>query len=847
MNRWRATINEHRHCLVVTTVLTLVLTFPTIVYIFRTDVFWHPAGAAIDVDVYIKFWDVWYGKQFLTGQADHLYTNLMFYPRGLSLSYHPFFLPHITLISALGLVLPVSNAFSLAHLLIIWSSALSAYVYLRWLFKDKWISLFGAVVFGFSPHVTGHPNHPNLAFMTIVVLTLYCFHRGIIEDRRFLVLVAGLLAGLTIAIDFYMYICVLMLLGLYLCAFASSRWRDKRYWFLILLLGLSIAVSSWWRVYPMVAGSDSISEVVNWHGERETRSDVLSFLVNCRNPLYGRAFETIINTSHEQISTTSFLGYLPLLLVCAGLVTTATRRRALPWLFSSGLFLILRLGSHLTINGVTHLDIRLPKYYLDQILPSVFQAFTEVDHFMMGALLPFAVSACLGLVALQSRFPTAAKPQFVLALLAIVALEYFIPVQADRIFPVGDGKISQERLAFLEWLEQEDNDDIRLINLPMGRRNSKIYNLYQSLSGYPQVEGAISRTPESAFDYIRANFLLNAWHNKQPINCEVADRNDYLAGLAQLEADGFSHIVYHHEFKDWKNIRESFRDIIPSYSDDLVSIYRPQDLRDGCSEVVGARFAFTTRYAAVLQSPSILDERHGTIVIFPQTVGAADHFLRHLPLGAHTDRIALITRTYEPPGIDIRSFDVPDSDWTIDLESTAAVWLINDQLTFNAEQTYAYQEWFTKRFRFCRRHHEDRDMTIDLYLKPDLPCSAVDESSAFEVNYEDGVRLHHLSYAVQSDAIRFYLAWSKASTDPYAFSLQFFDAEDNKLLQHDDIVYRQALSAYDIDILPLPAGAYSVRLIVYDYETHASSAGMAIDSGQRFERQLEVARIEVER
>ena len=61
MNALRRAVREHLHFIVVTTVLTLVMTFPTIVYVFRTDVFWHPAGSSHDI--FIKFWDIWYGGQ----------------------------------------------------------------------------------------------------------------------------------------------------------------------------------------------------------------------------------------------------------------------------------------------------------------------------------------------------------------------------------------------------------------------------------------------------------------------------------------------------------------------------------------------------------------------------------------------------------------------------------------------------------------------------------------------------------------------------------------------------------------------------------------------------------------
>ena len=200
---------------------------------------------------------------------------------------------------------------------------------------------------------------------------------------------------------------------------------------------------------------------------------------------------------------------------------------------------------------------------------------------MMGALLPLAVLSCYGLVALRKRYAFAAKPAFVLALVVIVTLEYHIPVEPNRIFPEGNGTISSERLAFLDWLKQEDGD-IRLINLPMGRKQSKIYNLYQSLSGFPHAEGAISRTPDSAYDYIRANLLLNGWHRSYPIRCDNVEREAYLTALARLQQDGFSHVVHHRRLYAWKNVTDSFKQLDPAYEDDFVAIYRLRDLEASC-------------------------------------------------------------------------------------------------------------------------------------------------------------------------------------------------------------------------------------------------------------------------
>ena len=142
-------MRDHRHFIIVVTLLTLAMTFPTIVYVLRTDVFWLPGGA--HADAYIKFWDAWYGKLLLSGQADRFFTNLMHYPDGVSLVNHPFFLAYIFVANALALLLPLSNAVSLTFILIVLTAALSAYIYVLWLFKDKWTALLGSIVFGLSP------------------------------------------------------------------------------------------------------------------------------------------------------------------------------------------------------------------------------------------------------------------------------------------------------------------------------------------------------------------------------------------------------------------------------------------------------------------------------------------------------------------------------------------------------------------------------------------------------------------------------------------------------------------------------------------------------------------------
>ena len=577
MNRARRFVAEHIHVIFVTLALTLVMTFPTIEYVFDTSVFWLPSGKSSDV--FVEIWDVFYGGRVLSGQADRFYTNLLFYPDGVSLARHPINFPYVIVMNLLNAFMPISNAFSLAYLLIIASCVFSAYVYLHYLFRDKWIALLGAIIFGLSPHVVGHPNHPNNALVATLPLAVYSFHRGVDEKRRGFIIVAGLLTGLTSIINIYAYICLLMTLALGTCAMAFRRRHDRGFWQIIGLLLLTSAIASAWRITPMVLNTQSLDEALEWHAASERNNDLISLFVNHRHPASGPILESALRpdlANGKVFSPTSYLGYLPLLLTAVGLIAPRTRRQALPWLALGLIFLILRLGPALTVNGTEYPHIVLPKHLLNQLVPVVFKAFGETDNFMIGVLLPLAVTSCYGAAALLRTTQNSKTSGFIVLLIVVVAGEYYMPVEENR--------FGYERLAFLDWLaDEDDTGEIRLIHLPMGRGNSKRYDLYQALSGYPQVEGAISRTPPEAFAYIEGNQLLNSWRQQQPVSCESLGREAYLSELSRLENDGFSHVVFHRLIPTAGAIASSLRGVKASYDDPFVAILRLDDLRDACS------------------------------------------------------------------------------------------------------------------------------------------------------------------------------------------------------------------------------------------------------------------------
>ena len=829
----RSIIRNHIHVILVTTILLLVMTYPTIKYVLRTDVFWLPEQKCCDV--FIKFWDFWYSHLIVTGQADRLYTDMIFYPEGVSLAYHPIFVPYGVLINALQAIMPLSNAYSFAYLLVVFTSAIAGYIYLNWLFKDRWLALFGAVIFGFSPQIVGTHSWPQVAWLAPTPLIFYGVHRGVRERRASLIVFAGVFAGLTTELTIYNSVCIFMALGLIIFALAIPRWRDRIFWRQVILLVAAVTLASAWRVFPMLQDSAQVSGA---SGYTDHPNDLIAFFVNSKHPVLGPFAEDLLQTPDKtKFSKSSYIGVLPIALICFGLFGRRRRRQMLPWLGLLLVFLILSLGSPLSINGTVFENIKLPKHFLNQLIPSIFATFNRPSLFMSGAWLPLAVAVCMGLVALLDRVPQNARPKFILALIAIVAFEYYIPV-TDLAYTTWTDYVVEHRLAYLEWLDEEEDSEIRLINLPFGYHNSMKYFWFQSLSGYPQTEGAISRPPGGAYDYIRANFLTGAWFSRRPVHCEMTDKEDFLSGLAQIEEDGFSHVVYHRDLHSAGAISESFRDIPPAYHDQSVSIYRLGDLREGCPEEVSARHQFTQAYADILRNTSILDERHAALILFPPTAQVSDHFRRYLSHFDEIDKSVVAVHSSAPGQADLWTTTAP-----IDLENQNAVWVVTDQLGLASDRTSANFAWFAQRFKYCEQVYLDAKVVIDLYMKTEIPCTAMDSGSALEVHYRDGVRLHKASFEVNRDRVRFYLAWTNQTPTAYSFSIQLFGEDGQMVLQQDSVILRELLSIFEIDTSQLPEGQYVVKLIVYDFETGKSQSGTIQATMDPFDREFELAEI----
>lgn len=810
--------------------LIIATTWPTFTQIFDTETIAFPTRSA---DVYQKLWDVWHGGRFLVGETSFYHSDGMFYPIGASLAYENFSLPHMLLVGLLGAILPFANAYSLTYLLIVFAVSLSGYVYFHYLLCDRWLATFGAAVFGLSQHIIAHGAHPDVNLIISLPLSAYFFQRGLREGRLRHLIGCGAIVGITAFMSLYIFVCALITLALFILCYAIDRWKDPRFWRWMLLLCLIIALASAGRILPMLADGAELASALDKNTSYETGTDLLSYFVNYRHPITSPLLKTLFSAGSPFYEPhTSYLGYLPLALIIIGFLRPGARRLMLPWLALALPFLLLRLGSVLQIDGIQYAQIVLPKALLDDLLPALFSPFHAADHFQMGVLLPLAVMSAYGLKSILDARPSNHRAPIALALIALIAFEYYEST-APRVLPA-------EQLNFIEWLRADNADqEKRLINLPMGRQPSKLYGFYQSLTGYPQVEGLTGRTPPAAYAYIQGNYLLRAWQGGDSVQCFPPHQSTLVAALDQLNSDGFTHVIWHHWLGLDAAIANSFVDAQSAYDDDYVSIYRLADLRQICDLSNSLSPSVLEPLRRINASPVLVPRQGAAILsILPEAdhddgrPSAAVLFAPH-----HYASLALVDGAVIAQSAPNNEASPADEI----LAGSSVILLAYDPRTANADAIGSYRAWLAPRFKICRRLNDTPSAIVEYFLDAAFPCELAVVEQPLKVDYANGIQLGNLLVEADADHLDLHLLWMRVPDETHAYAIQFMDADGARAGGADFVIGLEPLAKHRIATSTLSAGEYRVNMILYNYATGVSVPGALAASGSHFDRMLEIA------
>ena len=815
-------------------IFLVIMTWPTIVHVFDGSVFWLPTG---NKDVWMKFWDAWRLPFIIADSRNYLFTDGLFYPDGLSLVYHNFSFPHMIVFGALQQLMPASNAFNLSFLLIVGANGGAAYLFLMRLFRHLWLGFAGAVIFALSPFVLSQPHHPDVILIAVAPLSLYFLDRGILEGRWLQTALSGFIIAGTLFIGMYIYVCLVFTVGLFLLVYAQRRWSSPAFWRRVVLLALIVGSFSLLRVYPLIENSSSFDEALDKRDGGEQSNELLASFVNSKHPLVPSDLRERLEQNRQTSSDRAYLGYVPLLLIAYGLLRGGNRRRMAPWLFLLLVFFLLRLGSNLVIFGQRYDHIVLPKHFLDQLLPFLFESFWDTSLYQIGIALPLVVLACFGLMTALKSISPRYRVSFVMLALVLTAFEYYLPLRPLIITP--------DRLDFLNWLQtEEDQDRIGLIHLPMGRHESKLYGYYQSLSGYPHAEGLASRTPPSAYDTINGHLILSNWRRDRPIVCLPASRVQYLAALDQLRADGFTHVVLHASVRG-ASLAPSFSSLQPSFEDSAVSIYRLAQLRDPCANASITAPAPFAHLEDLALSSAISADQGMSILSFHPSDGIDDASLRYLSsVFIYWKNFAhvylrdgeLILQSMGPSHPNLSRF-LEDEQFILSLHNPSQV---------EDGELHALDQALAEDFHACDPLIDSAELFALYYLRNGYDCALIASPAPLDVQYDNGVRLANRRLVTSGDRLDIQAWWNSLPDEAHGVSIQLFDQAGEKVAGSDFTIRHNALSRHQLELSSLVPGDYNVKMILYNYVTRVSVPGTVTSAQARFERALDLGLISID-
>ena len=815
-------IRNHWHFWLLVPALIIMMTWPAFYYVFEGETFWIPSGGH---DVWYELWEGWYGGQILSGRAELFYTNLLFFPDGVSLIYHQHTVPHMLLYQLLRLALPISGAYTFAFLLTLLANGLAAYVCANLFIRDKWISLYAGAFVAICITLRAKTDAQFWTFYTLP-LAVYFLHRAISERSRLFAIASAIAVGITVYIGFYVLVCLVLTVGIYGAYLAWSRWRDPGFWALAILMVAVCSAISLPRLAPMLSDREQVETVLEFRSYwDEASNDLFDFIAH---PLYA-------DTKRNQ----AYLGAVPILLSCFALALVDRKRKLIHWLLILFVFILLRLGTFLTIGGIEYRDILLPKHYLNHLFPELFRGFAGGHHWVLGALLPLALLACYGLKTLLRSTETRRKRVIIIALIVLVALEHYQ-------HPISQQTVTDESVAFVDWLKEEEDQAIHLIHVPMNTTFlRRYYNFLQMLTGYPQVEGSVNRLLPEAYAYINSNLLLSHWREGESIHCLPANQKDYEAALDRLLDDGFTHVI-NHDAGMRRPESFSFASVPSSYADDYVTIYRVADLRHSCAN--SAIHEGTT-------VPALIDlALTAEVAPDPDVTVLSAHPTRRIDeeqfayLASVLDHWGDFAHVYGGEGqLAVQSSRDKYKDLNAVVASAQMILRLQDERLAESEALKPLEALLGNNYRSCGRVIETSRSIAEYYIASEFPCEIMASDARYSVLYENGLKLENALIDSRERDLDLYLYWKNRPVEDeiYAYSIQVVDAAGDKARQEDLVIGHSPLFHHHFDKSVLSAGDYVVNLIVYDFYSGATMAGVEIGSQSPPDRQLALTRFTI--
>lgn len=547
--------------------MALVMTYPLVGQLST-----HLPG--IGDDLLVHYWNGWRTKRVLTQGGDLFYSDLIFYPQGVTLLFHNISWYNIALWLLLEPLVGGVPAFNLVYLANLVLCGVGMYILARYLTGSTAAAFIAGLVYAFWPYRLFEINHPNLITTQWLPLFLYYVMRVVREERKMRhALVAAVFLALTGYARWQLLVLAAILAGAY---GVYSLVFERRYWNLrvvvvFAVMGIVALALMSPVLYPMVRAqlTRAYPEDLYFAHNIATQTDLLAYVIPPHNHLLEKVFWDLIYTRDYERAwySNTYLGYF---VICLAVVGVWKARRT-TWFWGGLAFVtwLLAMGPALRFNKQVYENIPLPYVLVQDFFP--IKIMREEPRFNILLALPVAAMVAYGVVTLRDKVRKHVNlrylPALFIGLVLLLSLDYLqIPVKTF------DTEISP----FYDTLA-EDPHEFALFNLPTGRDRSPFYMLCQTTHGKPIVEGSVARPPREAREFLESNPFLHYLSENRMVHPDMPDVSRQLAPLAEA---GVPYMIINKPYAfPWEkdNWRAYFA-YRPFYEDDHIAVYHTEPL-----------------------------------------------------------------------------------------------------------------------------------------------------------------------------------------------------------------------------------------------------------------------------
>ncbi|MEM7126242.1 MAG: hypothetical protein AAF702_07935 [Chloroflexota bacterium] len=542
--------------------LAVVITWPLVLN-FDTMI---PVGTG--GDAWVHQWTFWWLKKAILEGENLLYTHLLFYPDGVSLTSHNVAWLNFALWFPLQALWGNTIAYGLMFLIIFTLNGCSGYWLAQKLTGSFSAALVAGVIYETWPYLTSQQGHPNMPIIMWMPLALLFLLRTF-EERR---VRDALLTGLFIALTGIGRWQLLILFGLgfglfFLYYFVSNKgYRTRQMLLLYGLIGLVailIMAPLGWPMLEAQLTRDNPEEI--FVKEYFQGSDLLAYVIpNSHITLWRWLVFQLPQSLQFHFDRVDFIGHVTLFLAGAGIWLRWAKAR--PWVLLGGFYFIFALGTDFRFGNAIYSWVPMPYRWIEDL--SIIRVIRYPHRFNTFMSLPVAILAAYGVLGLWEHWSfrllsSATQSLWVgLLILLIVGEHWMFPYRMSTI----DVPTWYQQLA-------QSPDKFGLLGLPLDHRGrDKDYMRFQMTHGKPLAQGHISRPTSDAYALLQSTPFLALLQEKSQLNPHLGDITHQLRPLAEANV---GYIILHKEYATEKEMREWREWLLyrPRYEDEQVVVY----------------------------------------------------------------------------------------------------------------------------------------------------------------------------------------------------------------------------------------------------------------------------------